>query len=157
MNISIDSDKLRLWRKERCWSQETAAEKAGLSIRTIQRIESSGVASHDSTQALADLFEVDVKEFIILEEGLNGGDASDSQKFKGVAGLRLSFVIHAAGFVIGVVTLLLIDWIDYPSLWWSTPIITFWVIGLFAHGVTLILVEYVERMSGKMRDLGSPS
>ena len=46
-------------RKERRWSQEYLAELSGLSLRTVQRIESSGKAGHGSIRALAMAFEID--------------------------------------------------------------------------------------------------
>jgi transcriptional regulator with XRE-family HTH domain len=46
-------------RRERSWSQEKLAELSGLSLRTIQRIESSGKAGYGSLRALAIAFEID--------------------------------------------------------------------------------------------------
>lgn len=46
-------------RKERSWSQEHLAELSGLSLRTVQRIESSGKAGRGSIRALALAFEID--------------------------------------------------------------------------------------------------
>lgn len=47
-------------RHKKNWSQEQLAEVAGLSVRTIQRIESGGKASLESLKALASVLEVDV-------------------------------------------------------------------------------------------------
>ena len=49
-------------RNRRSWSQEELATAAGLNLRTIQRIESDGVASLQSRKALASAFEMDVHE-----------------------------------------------------------------------------------------------
>ncbi len=46
-------------RKERGWSQEYLAELSGLSLRTVQRIESIGKAGDGSVRALAMAFEID--------------------------------------------------------------------------------------------------
>ena len=46
-------------RRERSWSQEQLAELSGLSLRTIQRIESSGKGGCGSIRALASAFEID--------------------------------------------------------------------------------------------------
>jgi hypothetical protein len=46
-------------RRERSWSQEQLAEVSGLSLRTIQRIESSGKAGCGSINALASAFDID--------------------------------------------------------------------------------------------------
>lgn len=47
-------------RQERSWSQEQLAELSGLSLRTVQRIESSNSISVDSLAALARAFDIDV-------------------------------------------------------------------------------------------------
>ena len=58
--MQIDSNRIRTEREKRAWSQEHLAEVAGLSLRTVQRIESSGAASYESARSLAAVFEVDV-------------------------------------------------------------------------------------------------
>ena len=52
--------KLRLKHK---WSQEQLAELCGLSIRTIQRVESGNEASLETLRSLASVFEVDISTF----------------------------------------------------------------------------------------------
>src|SRR3954469_11481260 len=52
-------------RKRRSWSQEELATVAGLNLRTVQRIESDGVASLQSRKALASAFDVEVNELEI--------------------------------------------------------------------------------------------
>lgn len=51
---------MKALRKKRNWSQEQLAEKSGLSVRTIQRIESTNKAGFASLRALAAVFDVDV-------------------------------------------------------------------------------------------------
>jgi len=51
---------IRGLRQERRWSQEQLAEFSGLSLRTVQRIESSNSASLNSLAALAAAFEIDL-------------------------------------------------------------------------------------------------
>src|SRR5688572_802888 len=55
-------------RKRKSWSQEELATAAGLNLRTIQRIESDGVASLQSRKALAAAFDVEIAELEIPEE-----------------------------------------------------------------------------------------
>jgi transcriptional regulator with XRE-family HTH domain len=47
-------------RKKMSWSQEELATASGLNLRTIQRIETEGVASLQSRKALASAFDVEV-------------------------------------------------------------------------------------------------
>jgi transcriptional regulator with XRE-family HTH domain len=60
VDMQIDARRIRSERERRAWSQEHLAEVAGLSLRTVQRIESSGVASFETAKALAAVFELDV-------------------------------------------------------------------------------------------------
>ncbi|MCL4264024.1 MAG: helix-turn-helix domain-containing protein [Anaerolineae bacterium] len=153
MKNKIDSDKIRLWRKERYWSQEQVAEKAGISLRTIQRLENGGSASYDSAVSLANVFEVDVNDFLI-EDG-QFENSVEKQKSKSLMGLKMSFGIHAAGFVIGMVTLLLIDLADNPSEWSLIWPIAFLVIGIVSHGAVVYMVEFIEKMKREIRNLES--
>jgi transcriptional regulator with XRE-family HTH domain len=47
-------------RQQRYWSQEQLAESSGLSLRTIQRVESSNKLSFESLRGLAAVFEIEV-------------------------------------------------------------------------------------------------
>ena len=60
MEMKLDRHLLRKWRETRAWSQEHLAALAGLSLRTIQRIEADGRASAETRMALAAAFNVDV-------------------------------------------------------------------------------------------------
>lgn len=65
--MRVDAVKIRSGRRERAWSQERLAELAGLGLRTIQRIESSGVAAMESVSALAAVLEIPLSELILSE------------------------------------------------------------------------------------------
>ena len=56
--MRIDSAFIRREREKRGWSQEQLAAAAGLGVRTIQRLEASGIASAESAKCLAAVFEV---------------------------------------------------------------------------------------------------
>jgi transcriptional regulator with XRE-family HTH domain len=60
MDMQIEASKVRAERERRAWSQEQLAEVSGLSLRTIQRVETSGSASFETARALAAVLEVDV-------------------------------------------------------------------------------------------------
>jgi transcriptional regulator with XRE-family HTH domain len=59
MNSSNQVKQLRL---QRAWSQEQLAELAGLSVRTIQRIENGDRPGLETLSALAAVFEVNVAD-----------------------------------------------------------------------------------------------
>ena len=56
--MEIDPTEIRRLRELHAWSQERLAEIAGLSVRTVQRIERGGGASLETRMALAAAFEV---------------------------------------------------------------------------------------------------
>lgn len=61
--MNVSTSKLIALRKERGWSQEKLAAIAGVSERTIQRVEGEGACSLDTKMALASAFEVSPTEF----------------------------------------------------------------------------------------------
>lgn len=60
--MKVNADVVRRLRNERGWSQEQLAVAAGLSLRTIQRVEGEGVASRESRVCLAATFGIDLGE-----------------------------------------------------------------------------------------------
>jgi transcriptional regulator with XRE-family HTH domain len=60
MTMKINRNLVLSLRKGRSWSQEELAIAAGLNLRTVQRIESSGSASLQSRKALAAAFNIEI-------------------------------------------------------------------------------------------------
>jgi len=56
--MELDPNEVRRLREARAWSQEHLAGVAGLSVRTVQRIERGDGASLETRMALASAFEV---------------------------------------------------------------------------------------------------
>lgn len=57
-DVKLNKDKVQKLRAIKCWSQDELASASGLSVRTIQRVEKSGVASLETAKALAAVFSV---------------------------------------------------------------------------------------------------
>lgn len=53
MDMSVDREFVRRLRLDKAWSQEKLADEAGVSLRTVQRVEADGVAAHRSCRAIA--------------------------------------------------------------------------------------------------------
>jgi len=64
-------------RERRSWSQAQLSEIAGLSIRTIQRTETTGRCSHETLLAVAAAFDLDVAVFTQLKPTSGAEDRSD--------------------------------------------------------------------------------
>ncbi|MDO3386574.1 helix-turn-helix transcriptional regulator [Gilvimarinus sp. SDUM040013] len=64
MDVNINTQKLITLRNQRAWSQQHLADTAGISLRTVQRIENKGVASKESALALAAAFDLTAAELM---------------------------------------------------------------------------------------------
>src|SRR5262245_48359356 len=62
MDTSVDRELVRRLRLEKSWSQEKLADEAGVSLRTVQRIEADGVAAHRSCRAIAEALGIEPAE-----------------------------------------------------------------------------------------------
>jgi hypothetical protein len=62
--MQIDANLLKQERTKRAWSQEHLAQVAGLGLRTVQRIETSGVASNESIASIATVLKMKVADFV---------------------------------------------------------------------------------------------
>jgi transcriptional regulator with XRE-family HTH domain len=142
MQFSPDAAKIRRWREERSWSQEHLAETAGVSLRTIQRIENGDGASRDSVMALAAAFNVDVMA-LTVDARTETKNISQRKRTKITHALRLGFLINLASYIFGLIVFTGISLGDgvegyvmlLPAIWWG--------VGVAGFGLTLTIVELV--------------
>jgi len=66
--MKIDSERVLQLRTGFSWSQDELATAAGLNLRTVQRIEASGVASLQSAKSLASALEVELGALLRPQE-----------------------------------------------------------------------------------------
>ncbi len=59
MEMNVNRELIKKLRIQKSWSQEKLAENAGVSLRTVQRVETDGVASLQSRAAIAQALEVE--------------------------------------------------------------------------------------------------
>ena len=59
MELKVDQKKIRELRLNKSWSQEELAEKAAVSLRTVQRMELDGSASLKTRRAVDDVLKVE--------------------------------------------------------------------------------------------------
>jgi transcriptional regulator with XRE-family HTH domain len=65
MEMELNKETLKNQRDSRAWSQTQLADVSGLSLRTIQRIEKTGVASQESAKSLASVYECSITELVV--------------------------------------------------------------------------------------------
>lgn len=65
--MQLNGSLIREKRTERGWTQQQLADICGLSLRTIQRVELHGIASLETSKALASAFEIERAELEQVE------------------------------------------------------------------------------------------
>ncbi len=68
MEMRLDNTKLKELRESKAWSQSQVAEASGISLRTIQRIEKTGVASPESVKCLCATFGIQIHDLSVDED-----------------------------------------------------------------------------------------
>ncbi len=64
--MQLNTELVKLRRQHKGWTQQQLADIADLSLRTVQRIETSGLASNESCSALCAVLELDRAELLTL-------------------------------------------------------------------------------------------
>ena len=87
MDMKVDTDLIKQLRQQRAWSQEELAVATGLSLRTVQRIESEGSASLESQKAIAGAFNIESSQLEDRRASLaQASNANARQARNGMAG-----------------------------------------------------------------------
>ena len=122
------------------WSQQQLAESAGLSVRTVQRIEAGHPASTESLKSLAAVFEVDfatlnpeppMESLAAKPKTLALAEQQEQEAFTYVRKLR-GFYLHLFRYVAVTLVLLAVNLLFTPQKMW-----VFWVIGGWGVGILL--------------------
>ncbi|MDA0693163.1 MAG: helix-turn-helix domain-containing protein [Proteobacteria bacterium] len=92
----LDKNKLKSLRAQRGWTQQHLADVCDINIRTIQRLEKSGVASSETTKALASGLDLRVSDILLDQVGSHTSDSATKTDYRWVALLTL-----VLGFVVG--------------------------------------------------------
>jgi transcriptional regulator with XRE-family HTH domain len=136
--MSIIVRKLRL---QRGWTQEDLARFAGLSVRSVQRVERGQPGSLETMKALAAVFETDVATL-----GNGGQEMSDTTVMPADEKEALEYVARIKGFYMHLFMygVFAIFFLGMFGLKWgfTSPPVRFmlyafagWVIGLVVHGL----------------------
>jgi DNA-binding XRE family transcriptional regulator len=65
--MNIDAAVVKTIREQKAWSQEQLASVAGISLRTVQRVEAEGVASAETRMALASALGVSAQRLFCID------------------------------------------------------------------------------------------
>jgi len=97
MDVQVDGNLIRLEREKRAWSQEHLAGAAGIGVRTIQRIEATGIASYESARAISAVLEIPVAKLRREEQNTPAG--------AGLSTRRLRFAVRWLGAAVALALL----------------------------------------------------
>lgn len=64
MKMQVNALKIKQLREQRCWSQLQLSEMAGISLRTLQRVEAKSVASQETVKSIAAVLEIDCDQLL---------------------------------------------------------------------------------------------
>lgn len=128
---------IQKFRLQRGWSQEQLAEVSGLSVRTIQRIESGQTPSLETLNALAAVFDVDLSQLKDTDM-----DTPITRDFRSEEALALAhvrklrgFYMHLTQYVVIIGGLALVNLIAFPHYLWFMWVAGGWGVGLVFHGL----------------------
>lgn len=99
MEAMINSELLKSLRLKNAWSQEKLANASGLSLRTIQRAESTGTASLETRLALSTVLGIKPEE---LERKTNNSNSRSKGLVYGFAGAGVGLVCSYTGITYSV-------------------------------------------------------
>lgn len=68
MEMQLNVKKLKQLRESKAWSQSQLADIAGISLRTVQRIEKSGVASSESVMSICSAYGIETNDLLDKED-----------------------------------------------------------------------------------------
>ncbi len=132
---------VRKLRIERGLSQEQLASMAGVSVRTLQRIERGANASAETLKCLAAVLETD---FSALRNGQDMTSATDTplpdlseneqKAMEYVRDIR-SFYIHAIQYAVVITGLAVVNLFTGPDYLWFLWAAFGWGVGLAVHGL----------------------
>lgn len=120
-DVRIDPLRIRQLREARAWSQEHLAAISGLSVRTIQRLETQGTASPESRLALSAAFGIE-------PAALGEQAPASATQLPEPAPRRRGR--HAAIFLLVCGSLLLFDFTQNTAITWSKWPVLGWGLAL---------------------------
>ena len=134
---------VRKLRIEQGLSQEQLASMAGISVRTLQRIERGANASSETLKCLAAVLETD---FSALRNGQDMTTATDiplpdlpedeQQAMEYVRDIR-SFYVHAIQYAVVITGLAVVNLFTSPGYLWFLWAAFGWGVGLAVHGLSV--------------------
>ncbi|MCW6022687.1 helix-turn-helix domain-containing protein [Serratia marcescens] len=151
--------RIRPLRLEKGWSQEQLATIAGLSTRTVQRIENGEQASLETLTAIAAALGVQVRDLNAQPQQTMEEKAPDEQRLRRQVAAEGKLLSMAVRFAVIGVMLFAINWFTHPHYLWSLWAIGGMSLALVMRAVRTLLLRNVfsrwqeQRLAQKLRRL----
>ncbi|HFF9488750.1 helix-turn-helix domain-containing protein [Serratia bockelmannii] len=152
--------RIRPLRLEKGWSQEQLATIAGLSTRTVQRIENGEQASLETLTAIAAALGVQVSNLNAQpQQTTMGEETPDEQRLRRQVAAEGKLLSMALRFAVIGVMLFVINWFTHPQYLWSLWAIGGMSLALVMRAVRTLLLRNVfsrwqeQRLAQKLRRL----
>ncbi len=128
---------VRKLRLQRGWSQDQLSQLSGLSIRTIQRIESGHKPGLESLKSLAAVFEINVADLerepdMNSEVTLTENEKSVIERVRAIK----DFYAHLISYVLVISLLFAINLVSGTGYMWAWWPAMGWGIGIISHGLS---------------------
>lgn len=133
MDMKLDPQKIRQLREARGWSQEHLAEVAGLSARTVQRIEAEGNASPESRMALATALGLDAADLGVAGPATPANETAATPAAGTAASRSDDWRRHLAIYLLVCGGLLALNLSQHGAITWSKWPLLGWGLGLLLH------------------------
>ena len=135
---------VRKLRLERGFSQEQLASMAGVSVRTLQRIERGANPSAETLKCLAAVLDTDFSTLRKDQDMTSAADIQDlpedeQDAMEYVRDIR-GFYIHAVQYVVVIAGLAAINLFTSPGYLWFLWAALGWGVGVAVHGLSVFEV-----------------
>lgn len=111
--MQLNKENLKNQRGSRAWSQTQLSDVSGLSLRTIQRIEKTGVASLESAKSLAAVYECSVTELVTTDP-----PSKSVKRFSFSKTTAKAKIIHCSVLIPVLSVALFLFWTGHASTDW---------------------------------------
>ncbi|WP_447926538.1 2TM domain-containing protein [Vreelandella sp. EE27] len=128
---------VRKLRLQRGWSQDQLSQLSGLSVRTVQRIESGHKPGLESLKSLAAVFEINVADLEREPEMNSEITLTDNEKsvIEKVRAIK-DFYAHLISYVLIISLLFVINLVSGTGYMWAWWPAMGWGIGIISHGLS---------------------
>lgn len=112
--MHINAEIIKLHRQKQCWSQLQLAEMAGISMRTLQRVEAQSTASLETIKSIASVLEINAEE-LLQQEGATEVTQAEAEQVETDSALKRK----RTQLIVGVVLVCIVNIVALALLFYQ--------------------------------------